>query len=252
MARHSAKFERCVKDVKRSGTAKNPWAVCHAALGGKHHHRRDPGHDMWDLYRDGQYVTTGTSFDIASYIHKHHSYSVDHALKYEGYEMRPAKKVSHGRRAMRSRRHRDPVPPSGRRRVGSTSSGIPSQREYESREIATFHADLKRVEKAPLNERKEDAKEFAEAMASDPALVAERIGWLLDGNYGYGSYVKSREVVRSKMNAPAWLTQVIGALEWRSPFAMTRANWNKLSSHQKAELARHVEQEIRDHLSEGE
>lgn len=32
-AREDAKFERCVKDVKAKGGARNPWAVCRAALG---------------------------------------------------------------------------------------------------------------------------------------------------------------------------------------------------------------------------
>jgi hypothetical protein len=49
MKKKSAKFERCVKDVKRSGTAKNPWAVCHAALSKKAKH--DPRHDTRDLVR---------------------------------------------------------------------------------------------------------------------------------------------------------------------------------------------------------
>jgi hypothetical protein len=33
MSRKSAKFERCVRKVKAKGTARNPWAVCHAQLG---------------------------------------------------------------------------------------------------------------------------------------------------------------------------------------------------------------------------
>lgn len=32
---HTAKFDRCVKDVKRSGTAADPYAVCEASLGSK-------------------------------------------------------------------------------------------------------------------------------------------------------------------------------------------------------------------------
>lgn len=31
--RHTAKFDRCVRDVKRSGGAVNPYAVCTRALG---------------------------------------------------------------------------------------------------------------------------------------------------------------------------------------------------------------------------
>jgi hypothetical protein len=30
--RKSAKYERCVRKVKRKGAAESPWAVCNAAL----------------------------------------------------------------------------------------------------------------------------------------------------------------------------------------------------------------------------
>ena len=58
MARaHSAKFERCVKDVKRKGGAKNPWAVCHAALERRAFTRRDPAGKS-HRYRFGQTTVT--------------------------------------------------------------------------------------------------------------------------------------------------------------------------------------------------
>lgn len=31
----NSKLERCLKKVKKKGTARNPWAVCQAALKGK-------------------------------------------------------------------------------------------------------------------------------------------------------------------------------------------------------------------------
>jgi len=30
--KRNGKFERCVRDVKRSPSAKNPWAICRASL----------------------------------------------------------------------------------------------------------------------------------------------------------------------------------------------------------------------------
>jgi hypothetical protein len=32
---HTARFDKCVKDVKRTGSAENPYAVCEASLGEK-------------------------------------------------------------------------------------------------------------------------------------------------------------------------------------------------------------------------
>ena len=39
------------------------------------------------LSRDGQEIMRGTSFECTEYIHKNHSFSLDHAIRYEGYTM---------------------------------------------------------------------------------------------------------------------------------------------------------------------
>jgi hypothetical protein len=40
---------------------------------------------MITLKRDNKEVLKGDWFDVYKYIHKTHSFSTDHALKYEGY-----------------------------------------------------------------------------------------------------------------------------------------------------------------------
>jgi hypothetical protein len=42
---------------------------------------------MWILKRDGVEVTRGTDIECIRYIHTCHSYSLSHALRYEGYSM---------------------------------------------------------------------------------------------------------------------------------------------------------------------
>jgi hypothetical protein len=133
----------------------------------------------------------------------------------------------------------------------------PNQKEYENREVSSFLKQMREVEKLPLADRKEGAASFALAMANDPALVAERVGWLLDGSYGYGSYIKASEVAKSpRMNRAAWLVSTVGALEWQSPPRLTQAAWKKLTAAQKAALDKFVQSEIRtaiesDTLHEG-
>lgn len=128
---------------------------------------------------------------------------------------------------------------------------IPSQHEYESREIDEFLRQMREVDRAPLADRKESARHFAEAMARDPELVAERVSWLLHGNYGYGSYVKAVEVSRSpRMNQVAWLVQTAGAVEWSSPPKMTVAAWKKLTKDQKLHLHAAVERALRSFQQE--
>lgn len=45
---------------------------------------------MKSLYRDGKFVMKGSEIAILDYIHNNHCYSMDHALKYEGYSVTPA------------------------------------------------------------------------------------------------------------------------------------------------------------------
>jgi hypothetical protein len=120
-----------------------------------------------------------------------------------------------------------------------------SQHEYEQREIREAHAQQRAVSKAPLAERKEAQHEFFEAMRDRPRIVGERIGWLLDGNYGYGSMLLAKKILHSpRMNRIAALTQMVGVFEWQCPEDMTRAAWKRLSPGEKHELARAVEHAI--------
>ena len=121
------------------------------------------------------------------------------------------------------------------------ASGLPSQSEYERNELAEANHKLREVDRAPLAERKEAAAEFLAAMRDHPAVVAERIGWLLDGTYGYGSMLMAKRVLGSpRMNRPAALTHMIGAFEWSTPGAMAIAGWKKLTKAQQVALDKAV------------
>lgn len=134
-------------------------------------------------------------------------------------------------------------------RRASSPSG--SESEYERRELTEAQNKLSQLRRAPLSERKEAQAEFFKAMRDDPELVAERVGWLLDGNYGYGSMLMAKQVLGSpRMNRSAALTQMIGAFEWMTPEDMVRAAWKKLSASAKAALESAVQGEIASAQSE--
>jgi hypothetical protein len=121
----------------------------------------------------------------------------------------------------------------------------PSQHEYEQREIREAQAQQRAVAKAPLAERKEAQLDFFKAMRDQPRLVGERVSWLLDGNYGYGSMLLAKRILHSpRMNRVAALTQMIGVFEWQCPEDMTRQAWKRLTPGEKHELARAVEHAI--------
>jgi hypothetical protein len=116
-----------------------------------------------------------------------------------------------------------------------------NDQEYERRSLDEAYRHMQEVERAPLSDRKEAQAEFLEAM-KDPALVAERLGWLFDGNYGYGEMMKARQVLGMGKNANkvASLNQLVGAYEWQCPPAMAVAAWKKLSASEKDMLDRAI------------
>lgn len=116
-----------------------------------------------------------------------------------------------------------------------------STAQYEARALREAHAKDREVESAPLAERKEAMAAFLEAM-KDPALVAERLGWLFDGNYGYGEMKRAKEILsRPRMNRRAALTHLIGVYEWQCPPVMAIAAWKKLSKAEQSLLDRAID-----------
>lgn len=108
---------------------------------------------------------------------------------------------------------------------------------YDRQTLSEAVAKQREVDRAPLSERQEARDAFRDAMASDPALVAERAGWLIDGNYGQGEMLKAKQVIaRPRMNRRAALTQMIGIYEWNCPAAFGVEAWKKLTAGQKQAL----------------
>ena len=124
---------------------------------------------------------------------------------------------------------------------------LPSQDEYEAHELAMARRDEERINAEPLPDRKECQANFLDAMARDPALVAERIGWVLNGSYGYGPMVLATRIVKSpRMNRIAGLSQLVCVFEWRCPRAMGVAAWKKLTGPQKRALDAAIETVIEE------
>ena len=119
---------------------------------------------------------------------------------------------------------------------------LPTQAQYETNELAMVRRDEEGINAAPLLERKENQERFLDAMTIDPALVAERIGWLIDGSYGYGPMLLAKRIMASpRMNRVAGLSQLVCVFEWRCPRAMGIAAWKKLTKSQKADLETAIE-----------
>ena len=109
--------------------------------------------------------------------------------------------------------------------------GDPAKRKTSEaqREADLFRSELSRAEKLPLADRKVNLQQFASEVNADPNILGQFVGWLLDGSYGHGAYVKAQEVIRNKrLNREAWLVQTVAALEWGVPQRMVAQWWNSL------------------------
>jgi len=123
---------------------------------------------------------------------------------------------------------------------------------YEMRELAMFRKQMEEVEKLPLAERKENAREWFNDLMNDQKLIAERVGWLLNGSYGKGSFDSACRVLASpRMNQVAWCAITIANLEWRTPAKMAIMAWKKLPVETRYQVNEAIRREIADAKAEG-
>lgn len=126
------------------------------------------------------------------------------------------------------------------------ASRVPTQSEYERNERASAMKHERQIDEAPLADRKDAQKSFLEAMRERPQLVGERLGWLFEGNYGYGPMIIAKEVLaRPRMNREAILTQMIAVFEWMCPRRMAVDAWKKLTPAEKDKLSKAIAKEIK-------
>ena len=116
---------------------------------------------------------------------------------------------------------------------------------YEQRELADAARNEREVERAPLAERKEAQEAFFQTIKHNPAIVAERVTWLLDGQYGMGAMLQAHSVTK-RSNRPAAYSQMIAVLDHNCPRAMAVAAWKKLTAKEQTKLQQLLETAIEE------
>ena len=83
--------------------------------------------------------------------------------------------------------------------------------DYDKGELARTNRELSALSHEPAHIRAERKCEFARALEEQPELVAERIRWIKNGDYGRGA-----QIIAEKLKAKGLsLYPLIGQLEWR-------------------------------------
>ena len=123
---------------------------------------------------------------------------------------------------------------------------------YELSELTAFRKQMEETEKAPLAERKAGAVDWYNSLMTDHMGVAHRVGWLLNGSYGKGSFDSACRVINSpRMNQVAWCAITIANLEWRCPAKFAIQAWKKLPVEKRYLVNEAIRQEIADAKREG-
>jgi hypothetical protein len=124
---------------------------------------------------------------------------------------------------------------------------------YEARERTRYHQQRSEVECDPLSDRQAARTDWLEAMRDTPQIVAERVSWLLAGDYGYGAMHVAREVAtNTRMNRVAGLGQMIASLEWRCPAVFAIGAWKQLTTNQQNAVTREIQRAINTFIDEAE
>ena len=83
--------------------------------------------------------------------------------------------------------------------------------DYDRRELDRANRELNALSHEPAHVKAERKDEFARALEEQPELVAERIRWVKNGDYGRGA-----QIIAEKLKARGFgLYPLIGQLEWR-------------------------------------
>lgn len=120
------------------------------------------------------------------------------------------------------------------------------------RELSDLSARLTEIERAPLSDRREAYIQFAQTARDNPRIIADRVGWLLNGSYGYGAYWRAWQIATSsnRNNKPAQLCQLIAAVEWGCTAADCRKAYKALSPAQQVTLTDAIIAEMNEMIAE--
>jgi hypothetical protein len=104
--------------------------------------------------------------------------------------------------------------------------------DYETNELRIAIRDEERVVQSPLADRQEGLRDYVEMATQFPNELAQRVQWMLEGNYGKGQQLMC-ERTTTRMNRAAQFAQAIAVWEFSTTRDMARKAWRKFTDAQK-------------------
>lgn len=90
---------------------------------------------------------------------------------------------------------------------------------YQAREKREYARQLRAANSGTIGEKQEATDHWIETIHKHPEIIAERVGWLFDGSYGYGSYRAAWALIDSGEPCTDQVIAIVSALEWMVPEA---------------------------------
>jgi len=120
-----------------------------------------------------------------------------------------------------------------------------NEREYQIRETDLLWAQIARIEKAPLSDRREARADYLAAL-NVPGLIAERVAWLIAGHYGYGAALTAARTLKAhaSTNKVARLAHLVAALDHNCPANFATKAYYNLSAERQAAVNAEIQAEI--------
>lgn len=117
---------------------------------------------------------------------------------------------------------------------------------YHDNEMKRFYTQVKEIDTLPRADKAENKARLLECWTTYPEIFAERIGWLLNGTYGYGAMIKALQIADNhRMNRTAGLSHLAACLEWSTNQAAAVAAWKTLTTTQQAKLDELIAAELK-------
>jgi len=117
--------------------------------------------------------------------------------------------------------------------------------EYILNELRLLNNQINELSKLSKSEKQENKQNLLETWIKYPEVFADRIGWILNGTYGYGAMYRAIQLADNKRcNRIAGLSIILSAIEYGVTSDNSIKAWKTLSKEQQEKLASLIQVEL--------
>ncbi len=121
---------------------------------------------------------------------------------------------------------------------------------YAVRERYQYVMERQRREHAPLVDRWAARQDYVVLLQS-PDLLADRVAWVLEGQYGYGARMAAQDILRRpRMNRVAALGMLVADVECQCPGRFAVQAWKAITVAQQGAVVAAVTQAITEYTQQ--